>query len=250
MTSQSQQLTVPSFPALTGRNGLIDRYFYLAMSLLMATIVVWGFSHTIGAGLLHPAVPRPLILWIHAVAFSMWMAFFILQSALVRTHNVKLHRFFGWFVAGLGAVMIPLGFITNIVMTRFDNTWHVHPHFNVDAFMIIGLYDIVVFATLLVLAISWRKKSELHRRLIFLATCTLLAAAFDRFPGGFRHARFFVAVDILMLLGVVRDLLVTRRIHRVYLIALPLLALMQTFVAYTWLSHAQWWLNVAHGILG
>ena len=48
------------------------------------------------------------------------MAFFIFQSALVRTRNVKWHRFFGWFGAALGTSMVVLGVITSVVMGRFD----------------------------------------------------------------------------------------------------------------------------------
>ena len=44
--------------ALTGRNGILNRYFYFAMSLLLAAIVVIGFKRTVNANLFHPAVPR------------------------------------------------------------------------------------------------------------------------------------------------------------------------------------------------
>jgi hypothetical protein len=44
---------------------------------------------------------------------------------------------------------------------------------------------------------------------------------------------FYSGVDILILLGVSRDLLVTRRIHPVYLCALPAFVFGQTFVLYT-----------------
>ena len=33
--------------AITGRNGLIDKYFYFAMSLMIAAIVGSGFSQTV-----------------------------------------------------------------------------------------------------------------------------------------------------------------------------------------------------------
>ena len=47
----------------------LDRYFYFGMSLLVAAVVVFGFSHTIGANLFHPDIPRPLLLHIHAIVF-------------------------------------------------------------------------------------------------------------------------------------------------------------------------------------
>ena len=54
----------------------------------------------------------------------------------------------------------------------------------------------------------------------------------------------------MILLGVLRDLFVNRRIHKVYLYALPSLIAVQAFVAYTWLGASGWWVRIAHAILG
>lgn len=248
MASASQTAAARPSWRMAGRNGLLDRYFYFAMSLLVAATVVWGFSHTVDPNLFHASPPRPLILWFHGAAFSGWIAFFIFQSALVRTHNVAVHRFFGWFGAALATVMVPLGVTTAIVMGRFD-TYRLHQPGS-DAFLIIPLYDMLAFGILIGLAIAWRKKPELHRRLIFIATCCLLDAAFGRNDFLFNTNLFVVCLDLVIALGMVRDLLVNRRIHRVYLTALPLLAVAQTIVIYTWRSESHWWLNIAHRILG
>jgi len=231
-----------------GRNGLVDKYFYFAMSLLVAGIVVWGFNHTVDQNLFHPAVPRPLILWFHGGAFSTWVLFFIFQSTLVRTHNVKWHRFFVWFGAGLAAVMVPLGITTSIVMGRFDiHTLH---ESGVDAFLIVPWYDMVAFPVLISLAILWRKKPEFHRRLIFIATCCLLDAAFGRQDYVFNHNLYFWCLDGVILLGVVRDLVVNQRIHKVYLVTVPVLVICQMFVVHTYASASAWWLRIADGVLG
>jgi hypothetical protein len=163
----------------TGRNGILCRYFYFAMSLLLAAIVVAGFKRTVNDNLFHPAVPRPFILWIHASAFTGWAIFFICQSTLVRIHKVSWHRSIGWFGAGLATVMVPLGIATAIVMARFD-TVQLHQS-SAGAFLSIPFYDMIAFGVCVALAIYWRTKPELHRRLIFIATCGLMDAAFGRF---------------------------------------------------------------------
>jgi hypothetical protein len=241
--------TVPARPMKTfaGPRRLVDQYFYFAMALLFPVVVVWGFSRTVNESLLHAAIPRPLILWFHGAVFSGWVVFYMFQSVLVRTQNVKWHRFFGWFGAALGAAMVPLGIATAIVMGRFD-TYQLHLP-DSEPFLIIPFYDIAVFATLLTLAIAWRKKPELHRRLLFIATCLLLEAAFARFDFLFDHNLFPFCPDLLIGLGVVRDLLVNRRIHRVYLIALPVLIVVQGLVTLIWRSEAAWWVRIAHSIL-
>jgi hypothetical protein len=233
---------------LTGRNGILNRYFYFAMSLLVAAIVVTGFKRTVNDNLFHPAVPRPFILWIHGSAFAGWVIFFICQSTLVRVHKVSWHRFFGWFGAGLATVMVPLGFTTAIVMARFD-TFRLHQS-GADAFLSIPFYDMIAFGVCIALAIYWRKRPELHRRLVFIATCGLLDAAFGRFDYLFDHNLFFPCLDLVIVLGVARDLLVDRRVHKVYLYALPLLIVGQSLAVYIWRHNPSWWQGMTHAILG
>lgn len=108
----------------------------------------------------------------------------------------------------------------------------------------------LAFAVFFGLAVRWRKKSELHRRLIFIATCGLLDAAFGRYDYIFSHGLFFWCLDGVILLGVLRDLLVNRSIHKVYRYALPPLIVVQAFVTYTWLGASGWWVRIGHSILG
>jgi len=240
-------LVVPRVPAAS-RYRLLDNYFYFAMSLLIAAIVVAGFSRTVNQNLFHPAVPRPFLLWIHAAAFTLWVVFFILQSALVRVRKVKWHRLLGWFGAGLAAVMVPLGFTIAIVMGRFDK--HVMHVADANTFLSIPFGDMAIFSVLVGLAIYWRRKPELHRRLLFIGTCGLLDAAFGRFNYLFNHSLFFFAVDAVILLGVARDLLVNRRIHIVYRVALPSLVVVQVLMVYLWRGAPAWWSKVGQALLG
>jgi len=248
MASISQSVPAPRTSIFTGRNSLLDRYFYFAMSLLMAVLVAWGFSHTIDMNLLHPAIPRPLILWFHAAAFSLWVVFFIFQSTLVRTHHVKWHRVSGWFGAVLGTVMIPLGIATAVVMARFEvRQLHLIGR---DLFLSVPFYDVSAFTVLFGLAVLWRRKPEFHRRLIFMATACLMAAAFGRMPYLGPHSLFYVGVDALILLGVARDLIVNRSVHKVYLVALPTMIVCQAFVVYLYLAAPAWWAGIAQTIGG
>lgn len=233
----------------TGRAGLLDRYFYFCMSLLIPVVVVYGFSYTVDKNLIHPAVPRPFILYIHAAVFSGWVIFFILQSTLIRTHNVPLHRRIGWFGAALGVAIPAMGFPTAVVMGRFNVLHSLDPKAAAD--LMIPFFDMFAFSITFALAIYWRREPEFHRRLILMATCALTAAAFGRLPPQILPPGFFYAgVDLLILLGAARDLVITRRIHRVYLVALPAFISGQIFVMYTNVHESPWWLKIAHTILG
>jgi hypothetical protein len=149
----------------------VEKYFYLCMSLLLAAVVVYGFSHTVENKLIHGNPRRPILLWVHAALFSTWIAFYIIQSVLVRIRKVKLHRTLGWAGAALGTSMIVIGPWVAVVMARFD-TNQLH-RVNRDAFLIVPLSDMAAFAICFVLAILWRTNPERHRRLMLIASCAL-----------------------------------------------------------------------------
>jgi hypothetical protein len=234
--------------AMTQLKRFLSRYFYLCMSLVMAGLVVWGFSRTVDASLFHAKPARPLLLWMHGAAFSTWVLFFIAQSTLIRVRKVSVHRTLGWFGAGLATVMVVLGLTVAVVMTRFDMV--VLHQRGVDSFLSIPFWDMLVFGTCIALAILWRKKPEYHRRLVFVATCELMDAAIGRFDFWFNHSIFYVGLDLLIVLGVVRDLVVDGRIHKVYLYALPVLVVGQSITVYLWRANPAWWQAVTHAILG
>jgi hypothetical protein len=245
MASISQDTMVRPVNPITGRNGLVDRYFYFAMALLFPVIVISGFSRTVGQNLFSAAIPRPTILWVHAAAFSAWVLVYFCQSALIRTHNVKWHRFFGWFGASLGAVMIPLGLATSVAMGRFNA---VQLHRPDPTFQSVPFWDMTAFSSCLILAIYWRRKPELHRRLLFIGSCCLMAAPFARFVT--EYGLFYPCLDVVILLGVVRDLLVNRRVHTVYRYGLPLVIAGQSVAVYLWIGAPSWWMNLSKAILG
>lgn len=226
----------------------LSKYFYFCMSLVLAGLVLWGFSRTVGANLLHANPPRPFLLWMHATAFSTWVIFFILQSALVRTRKVSVHRLLGWFGSGLAAAMVVLGFTVAIVMTRFDT--NVLRQKNVAAFLSIPFADMIIFGACMGLAIYWRKSPEFHRRLIFIASCELMDAAIGRFEFIFNNNLFYPGLDLLIAFGMLRDWIVEGRVHRVYLYALPPMMVVQGLAIYLWRVNPAWWQGITSAIVG
>lgn len=248
---------------MPNRTSLFESYFYFVMSLVIAAVVIYGFSHTIHKKLIDAVPHRPLLLYIHGAVFFGWVLFFILQSALVRARAVRWHQRIGWFGVVLGVAMAVLGFSTAVTMARF-NKLILHTRYP-EASLLISFFDITAFTTAFALAIYWRKEPEFHRRFQLVACCTLTAAAFGRFPPLFVISRaahglaaftlliwvtLYAGVDLLILLAVARDLVVNRRIHPVYLYGLPALVVAQAWVMYTITHHSAWWLNTARFILG
>jgi hypothetical protein len=231
-----------------GRGGLLDRYFYLFMALLVPVVVAYGFSFTIDANLLHPAVTRPPILYVHAAVFSGWLVFFLAQTAAVRARRVAWHRRIGWLGAALGVLVVVLGVATAIVMGRFNTAKLGSTRAETD--LIVPLFDMVAFASTFAAAVALRKNPEHHRRLMLAATCALTAAAFGRFPAWLLPPVFFYAgVDALIFLGVARDLVVDRRVHPVYRSVLPAFMAGQALVVYTVVNDLPYWRAIGHALL-
>jgi hypothetical protein len=62
----------------------------------------------------------------------------------------------------------------------------------VESFLIVPLWDMVVFTTAFALAVYFRKKPEYHKRLVLIATCALTAAAFGRFSAVSSESELFL----------------------------------------------------------
>jgi hypothetical protein len=224
----------------------LDRFFYLGMSLLVAAVVAFGFGHTIGANLLHPDTPRPLILHLHAVVFSIWVVLFITQSALVRVSKVALHRRMGVVAAMLGGILPVLGVTTALAMHH----WHDQLNASGHASLSLPFNDMLTFSVAFGLAIRWRRRPEFHRRLMLIATCCLTSAAFARFPESMvPDNAFYACVDMLLLLGVLRDLVVNRHVHAVYRYGLPCMIVSQGIAQYLLLAAPAVWLVATHRIM-
>lgn len=226
----------------------LSRYFYLCMGLVMAGLVVWGFSKTVDAHLFHANPPRPVLLWFHGTAFSTWIVFFILQSTLVRVRKVSIHRLLGWFGAGLATAMVGLGLTIAVVMARFDT--FVLNQKDAEPFLSIPFADMIIFGTCVGLAIYWRKKPDYHRRLIFIASCQLMDAAIGRFDFWFDHNLFYVGLDLLIAAGMVRDWVVDGRVSKVYLYAMPPIIVLQSLTLYMWRINPAWWQGITRVLMG
>jgi uncharacterized membrane protein YozB (DUF420 family) len=217
--------------------------FYFAMSLVVAAIVVYGFSFTVNDNLIHPAYPRPWILYVHAVVFSTWVSLFIVQTALVRARRVSVHRRVGPWTACLGVLIPILGIATAIAMAKL-RAGHGEP--DAAGPLPISTFDMVAFTTSFALAIYWRKRPEFHRRLMFMATCALTAAAFGRIPVLDHADWFYVGVDALIAIAVARDLIVDRRVHPAFAYGLPAMIAGQVAIAsFRW---SPWWIAIAHNL--
>ena len=233
------------------RRGWPDNRFYFFMGWLIAVLVIYGFAHTIPPRLLHAAIPRPGILWVHAAVFFAWIGLFIVQTSLVRSRNVHWHRTCGVAILILGAVLALIGVTTSLEMARFNIAHNFHDSVYAAAFLSIPFNDMLLFSGALAAAFWWRKHADVHRRLMLLATCLITPAAFSRIPFAAVQAfHGYLGVDTLIAIGVAHDLVVHRRVHPVYVVSWPLVVLGQVVSTWLFLGRPDWWVEFARRLLG
>jgi len=221
-----------------------DRFF-VAMSVIAALVVFAGFSRSYFLKGFFGTKPLSLFFHLHGVVFSAWIVLFVVQSALVRSGRTDIHRRLGVFGALLVPVMVVIGVMAGIDSARRGFTPPNGPPPLV--FLIIPLTDLLVFSTLVATGIRLRRKPEYHKRLMLLATISILTPAIARLPvvsaGG--PAAFLGLTDLLIVGCMLFDKVSNGRVHRAFLwgglfiiASQPLRFLVaQTDV---WLSFARW----------
>jgi hypothetical protein len=108
----------------------------------------------------------------------------------------------------------------------------------------------IIFGACMALAIYFLKRPEYHRRLIFMASCQLMQAAFVRFNYIGYHDLFYPALDVLIVAGNSRDIVVDGRVNRVYLYVFPAMILLQAWATYLVRVNPSWWHAATQEILG
>jgi hypothetical protein len=150
---------------------------------------------------------------LHGFVMTAWFTLFLVQVRLVATGRTRIHRKLGVAGAVLAVLVVIVGTTTALVAAKNGATPGPPPL----VFLAIPLGDMVVFAALISAAILYRKRSDFHKRLMLLATLSILTAAIGRIPLEFLQAgglpAFFGATDLLILAFVAADTVKNRRLH-------------------------------------
>jgi hypothetical protein len=223
-----------------------ERWFYLAMSVAVVITVFAGFAPTYYLRPRFTAAPLMPLLHLHGMVFSSWIVLFIVQTTLVATHRTDIHRRLGILGGVIATLMVIIGFTTAVIRASQGAT--PVPDVSPLSFLPIPLGDISVFAVLIFAGFYYRRRPDVHKRLMLLATISILAAAIARLPFAIMQAGppvFFGFTDLFIIACVVYDLVALRRIHRatalagLFIIASQPLRLLLGGT-HAWLAFAGW----------
>lgn len=233
----------------------LDKLFFPSVAGLIFAAVFLGFARTYYlAGVFRAPLPN-LLVHIHGAVFSLWILLLIAQTSFIASGRVDVHRRVGLFGFGLACLMVILG-----LMAATDSLAR---HFapgeagaGVKAFYAVPVGDMLVFSTLIYFGFRERGNPAAHKRLMLVATITLLDAAFVRWPipaawWDLRIAQ--MCCYPLLLLLMCYDLRSVGKVHRSTLWASVLLIVVQqarmpigrTFL---WQSLAAWAQNLVRSL--
>ena len=215
--------------------------------MLIAVIV--GFTPTYYLRSRFTSAPLPLFLHAHGLVFSSWTAFFLLQVGLVAAGKTRWHRGAGWIGAALATAMVPLGVVAGILSMRAQvQAGNVDPALT---FLATPILSMLVFAVLAGAGIALRRKPEWHKRLMLLATISLLDAAVARWPVELLRTSswaLYVVSDLFIAAVIAYDLATRRTVHPVSLWGGAVIVVGQALR--TPLGQTDTWLAIARTLLG
>lgn len=152
--------------------------FYTGMALVAFVIVIVGF----GPAIVNTAgrkAPVTLLVVLHGVVFAAWLVLFLAQTLLVGKGRLAAHRRLGYAGAGLAVLMVVFGYTTAITMARrgFDLSGDLNAAADPLGLLVFQLGDLLSFGVLVGAAVWYRRRSEIHKRLMLLATVGSLMGA-------------------------------------------------------------------------
>jgi hypothetical protein len=239
------QIANPELAVAGPSRGAFWRAITIGIVVLMMVIVLLGFR-PFYAALASGSVRGHWLIVVHAAVFSGWMALLLAQTILVFRRRIAWHQRLGKAGIWLGAAVLTLGLIVTFAAPMMSVRDGRSTLDEAAAFLILPLGDMLLFAGFFAAGIMNRRRKELHKPLMLLATMALLFAPAARlgFDGGPAVA---LAIWLLPLVAAIAsDAATRRRVEPVYLIGGAILLIAFSRIA---VMESEHWLAISRPLL-
>jgi hypothetical protein len=153
-------------------------HFYPQIAIAFALVIIAGFSRTYYLRFLTDLPPMTVLVHLHGIVFTAWLALFIAQTRLVAAHRIDLHMKLGIAGIVLAALITVIGLWTVVVgaaiprvrATGLTNAQHT----------LVGIVSIGLFAAFIALGVAYRRRGAVHKRYMVLAMIAILSPATAR----------------------------------------------------------------------
>lgn len=232
-----------------------SRRTYVTAALMTTTLAVVGFWPTYFGPLLTGGTPRsvsPLssvmtpVVHFHAAVFVLWLPLFVLQIVLAATGRIAWHVRVGRWLMIYGALLIVSGVM--VAFKAFEDRLATGDVFRAQRFLFGLLRELAFFAPFLIAGWFYRRRPEIHKRLMIVATVILIAPAIGRmrFLGTPPQLWQYMTVWPLPLYAaMLQDLRLKRMVHPVYVIGIAAMLAMRLVLPF---GSSAIWQNIASKI--
>ncbi len=167
-----------AFATKAGVTRDLPKYFYTWMAGLCMIVAFAGFTPSYWARVATGSFTGPPIFHIHGLLFSFWTVFFVAQAALASSGRIARHRAVGLVGISLATSMVIVGILVSL--TSLQHGIALGFGDQATAFSIVSITGIVLFAGLFIAAVANVRRPDVHKRLMLVATVSLLHAAVGR----------------------------------------------------------------------
>lgn len=196
----------------------LNKRFAVGVAVAMFLVNFAGFVPTFFLRPFFDVPQIPLYLYVHGVLGTAWFALVVTQAVLIANREFTRHRQLGWIGVGLGVVLIGLGVYTSTHMVPRNAAAHPLSAADIELYGFVTAADLagfVIFPTLVALAIYFRRRVDIHMRLMLIATLEITGPAVARIASWSATYSTIIGIVMLGLIAsfVVHDLWTRRRIH-------------------------------------
>jgi hypothetical protein len=231
-----------------------DRRLFAAAAVMFPLIVLIGFARTYYLKLAFGGAPLPgLLVHLHGALMTIWVGYFISQVWLIRTKNHKVHMNMGMLGIALAIMIVCVGFLTAASAAKYGSP-STPPNVEPLRFLVVPIFDMIVFAGLFGAAIWYKGRPADHKRLMLLTVLNFLPPAIGRFPVASLQVLgplfFFGVPTLLAIVLLALDTWKNKRLNKVFLvgaIALVMSYPLRIMISGTdaWLAFATWFASLA-----
>ena len=205
------------------RAGLVrSQRLYVGTAVLIASIALLGFTPSYWAPLAAGALDLHPAIHVHAALFFLWPLYFVVQASLVARGRTGWHRELGLLGIALAALMVFSGVLATIVSLQANLP--VRPDF-ARASAALSFSGVALFTGFFTLGIANIKRPDRHKRLMMLASFSIVQAAVARLirlvPTIALPERILIGamiLDVILFAIVLLDRRSTGRVHPVWLL--------------------------------
>jgi hypothetical protein len=210
----------------------VSRRFFVGISIAMLAFIVLGFGPTLFFRRAFDGPALSSYLFVHGAVLCTWFVWFLVQSSLIAIHRTDLHGRSG--IAGIAIAVCVVATNLSAMLGFLPRMRDIGGDFETEgvrfaAGLIGDSLTLVVFVTLVALAITFRRRPDVHKRLMLFASLQILGPAGARTPYTFAELGLSpifapVVLFVLLIVGapIAYDLIARGRLHRVTIACLPI----------------------------